>query len=94
MIPPPSLFIEIGLRSSGDSTPADDSQTISPKLVEAFAENYWKWKGGDPVCGRENMKAHWFLMRSLCLLRLSASWGAAFRRSPSNRRIQAMIDYL
>ena len=90
-IPTPSLFIEIGPHSGVDLTQVDDSQSCSSKLVEAFAENYWKWKGGDPVCGREIMKTHWFLMRSLSLLMGDREY---FTKSRSNRRVQAMIDSL
>ena len=70
MIPAPSLLIEIGV----DLTPADDSQFYSPKLVEAVAENYWKWEEDDPVYGA--MKTHWFLMRSLILPR---KWDSVYR---------------
>ena len=89
-IPAPSLFIKIGLHSGVGLTPADDSRTFSPKLVEPFVENYWKWKGGNPVCGREIMKTHWFLMRSLILPR---NRNSAYGRSYI-KRVQAMIDSL
>ena len=67
----PSLLIEIGLHRGVDSTPADDSQFYSPKLVEAVAENYWKLDAVDPVYGA--MK---FLMRSLILPR---KWDSVIR---------------
>jgi hypothetical protein len=94
-IPPSSLFTAVGPHTSASATQSDDSQTQthSPEMVEAFAGTYWKWKGGDPVCGREIMRTHWLLIRSLVLLRKKGSWDT-FDRSPSGRQIQAIIDSL
>jgi len=86
-IPTPSLFIEFGLRRGISLTPADDSQKFSPKLMEAFAETYWKWKGGDPVCGREIMKTQWALMRSVFSLH-------RHRNLDTFSQIQTMINSL
>ena len=89
-IPTHSLFIEFGLRRGISVTPADNSQTFSSKLVEAFAETYWKWKGGDPVCGREIMKTQWVLMRSILSLKKSPCPG----RTGAMSQIQTVIDSL
>ena len=71
--PAPSLLIELGFHRVPDLTPADDSQFCSPKLVEAVAENYWKWRVDNP-----EITTQWLLMRSLILPR---KWDSVYRNS-------------